>query len=119
MSDWEDGVRERPPSGKVHKCTVCGKEDIWGPTWSWYGSYADLEEGRVALRFCSDACAGDKAKVELNIERLKKLDEAAQDLADAEKALDVAQAKVNRLKRRLAKLNEPLERGAGQMAGIE
>lgn len=43
----------------VYTCEVCGGCDVWGPTWSWYGSYKDLDNfGPDSVpKFCSDKCA--------------------------------------------------------------
>ena len=110
VSDWEYDIPDRPPSGKLYQCSACGKENIWGPTWSWYGSLADLEYGRPTLKFCSDTCAGDKAEIETTVSKLKKINavkeqvsNAEQELSVAEQELTAAQAKVTRLKHKLGK----------------
>jgi len=41
---------------RLHKCTVCGRVGKWGPSWSWYGSYRDIDEGRSVVKVCSDEC---------------------------------------------------------------
>lgn len=41
---------------KLHKCSVCGKEGEWTEEWSWFGNYADLEEEKPVLLFCSEEC---------------------------------------------------------------
>jgi hypothetical protein len=42
-----------PPSGRNHQCDVCGKVDVWGPSWSWYGAIDD----EWAPKACSAECA--------------------------------------------------------------
>ena len=39
-----------------HRCTICGRDGFWGPTWSWYGSYKQLDDGAPVVKICSDAC---------------------------------------------------------------
>lgn len=40
----------------LHTCTACGRTATWGPTWSWYGSMADADEGRPLVKACCDEC---------------------------------------------------------------
>ena len=40
----------------VHECDMCGKKSAWGPNWSWYGSYRDMDDGYI-VKFCSAKCA--------------------------------------------------------------
>lgn len=59
---------EWPPSGRLHTCDVCGKEGLWVPGWSWYGSIEDIEgkysgytvvrdpRPDLVLTTCSDDC---------------------------------------------------------------
>jgi hypothetical protein len=42
--------------GKLHTCSVCGKVEQWGPSWSWYGSWADIDNGRKVAKYCSPEC---------------------------------------------------------------
>ena len=37
-------------------CDACGKVEVWGPGWSWFGSYRDLEDGTDVPTWCSDQC---------------------------------------------------------------
>jgi len=46
-------LRERP---RLHTCSACQQQSPWGPTWTWYGSYLQLDEGVNVPRLCSDAC---------------------------------------------------------------
>lgn len=45
--------------GRIWTCKNCGKAEVWGPTWIWWGSMAD--EDTVALEdlkvYCSSDCA--------------------------------------------------------------
>ena len=41
----------------VHFCTQCGKAEPWGPTWVWYGSYKDWDDGVPLQKACSMPCA--------------------------------------------------------------
>jgi endogenous inhibitor of DNA gyrase (YacG/DUF329 family) len=41
----------------LHKCTTCGGESPWGPSWKWFGSYRDLDNDEPIMKFCSDSCA--------------------------------------------------------------
>ena len=40
---------------RLHRCSVCGECAEWSETWSWYGSYLDADDGKVA-KFCSQEC---------------------------------------------------------------
>jgi hypothetical protein len=42
-----------PPSGRVHECSVCRKRDVWGPDWTWFGSWREEEK---SLLTCSRPC---------------------------------------------------------------
>ena len=50
--DCFDGV----PTGRVHRCTACGKEEPWGPGWAWYGSYKMIDDGVPIYKACSNDC---------------------------------------------------------------
>jgi hypothetical protein len=41
---------------RLHRCTICGRVGSWGPTWEWWGSAKDLDEGRPVVKICSSAC---------------------------------------------------------------
>lgn len=47
-------VDHRPPP--QHTCSVCAQVAAWGPTWQWFGSHKDLDDGRPILKICSEAC---------------------------------------------------------------
>jgi hypothetical protein len=40
----------------VWLCNTCGRTGAWGPTWSWFGSLKDVEDGERIPTFCNDAC---------------------------------------------------------------
>jgi hypothetical protein len=40
---------------RLHTCSICGKTDIWGPSWSWFGSLMDLDNGEI-VKFCGPEC---------------------------------------------------------------
>lgn len=42
--------------GFPHTCCVCGKNSDWDKTWTWYGSYKDLDDGNDVDETCSDEC---------------------------------------------------------------
>ena len=45
------------PNRIVWKCDICGGEDIWQSSWSWYGSYLLEEEAPGdLLTMCSNKC---------------------------------------------------------------
>lgn len=51
---------------KMHTCTVCGKEEPWiEETWSWYGRYADIDDGKPVLKFCSNECRDTEKRPEI------------------------------------------------------
>lgn len=39
-----------------HTCTVCGASGPWTARWRWFGSYSEIEAGKVVPRFCNAAC---------------------------------------------------------------
>ena len=41
---------------RIHTCSVCGRRGFWTETWTWYGSYRDVDKGKAILKFCSDRC---------------------------------------------------------------
>jgi hypothetical protein len=41
---------------KIHQCSVCKARGPWTDDWSWYGCFADLDEGRAIMKFCSSNC---------------------------------------------------------------
>lgn len=58
---------EEPPSGRIHECCVCKKQDMWTNEWRWFGSYKQLEDQGIEgvkpiLKFCSDGCAKQRSK---------------------------------------------------------
>lgn len=40
----------------LHCCTVCHCLKPWDRDWSWYGSYAEFEDGFPVQKFCSETC---------------------------------------------------------------
>ena len=40
----------------THICDGCGREDVWGSTWTWYGSVLDLDGGAQIVKACSATC---------------------------------------------------------------
>lgn len=40
----------------THTCTVCATTGEWGPSWSWFGSLIDVDNGRNVPKFCGDVC---------------------------------------------------------------
>lgn len=40
----------------LHTCSVCQRQAPWGPTWTWYGSVADMDVGILVPKLCSDDC---------------------------------------------------------------
>lgn len=48
-------VREAHHERPLHKCSVCGGCAEWSDSWSWHGSYRDLDDGTIA-KFCGPAC---------------------------------------------------------------
>ena len=40
---YQEAGYDWPPSGKLATCDVCGKQEVWGPPWSIYGSIRDIE----------------------------------------------------------------------------
>jgi len=54
-SAWREPAADDRPWEYV--CTVCGTRGVWGPSWSWFGSYKDADRNPRALpMFCADVC---------------------------------------------------------------
>ncbi len=48
----------------LHCCCICGKLETWGPTWSTYCSYKEMDDCKPIPKFCTDWCqkaGGDEA----------------------------------------------------------
>jgi hypothetical protein len=41
-------------TARVHQCDWCGAKDFWHGSWSWYGSYRDMEENKIVK--CCGCC---------------------------------------------------------------
>lgn len=50
-----------PPSGNIHRCTICGRHDVWGPEWTWFGKIDEEPK----LRTCSRDCWEQACRMEL------------------------------------------------------
>ena len=53
---------------RMHTCYVCGKIDEWSESWSWYGSYDDIDNGKSVVKVCSAKCKGNAGE---NCENVK------------------------------------------------
>lgn len=40
----------------IYTCSMCGKSDRWGPDWSWFGSWKDIDDGKTVVYACSVPC---------------------------------------------------------------
>lgn len=47
------------PGRVSHKCSICAKVGPWSESWSWFGSYKELEDGGDIFKFCSNECKSD------------------------------------------------------------
>lgn len=53
----EFDLTDGEPLARVHICTVCGTTGPWGPTWSWYGAWRDVDENpEKIVKCCSVVC---------------------------------------------------------------
>jgi len=52
----EKDLRANEVEQRLHTCSVCGTEGPWGPEWQWFGSLADIEDGRPVVKVCSKKC---------------------------------------------------------------
>lgn len=41
---------------RLYQCDCCGKTDVWGDTWAWYGSWRAMDDGDPLLTICSADC---------------------------------------------------------------
>ena len=39
-----------------HMCTVCHTQGEWSSSWSWFGSYRDMDNNGTVPKFCGDVC---------------------------------------------------------------
>ena len=46
---------DQPPTKRNHICDICGKSGKWSPSWNWFGSLLDEEDG-VVLKTCATEC---------------------------------------------------------------
>lgn len=52
---WQPPVVDDRPW--EYTCTVCATSGVWGPSWSWFGSYKQAERNPGGLpTFCTDVC---------------------------------------------------------------
>jgi len=49
------------PPVRIHTCSACGTQGQWGPEWSWYGSWRDVDDGQRIITCCSVACRRQSA----------------------------------------------------------
>lgn len=52
-------------ASRLHRCTVCGAVGPWSPSWQWFGSMADLDDGRPVVKTCGAACRKGLSAAEL------------------------------------------------------
>lgn len=55
---------------RLHRCSVCGECAEWNENWSWYGSYLDADDGKIA-KFCSAECRA-KEPAETVLRRVRR-----------------------------------------------
>lgn len=43
---------------RLWKCAECGRVDVWGPGWAWYGRYGKRHEDeyQISRVVCSEKC---------------------------------------------------------------
>lgn len=51
----------RSEARRLYQCDYCGKQDVWGNDWAWFGSYKQLDDydslkGNDVLVMCSADC---------------------------------------------------------------
>lgn len=54
-------ARKRPKAvlcevARIYECDQCHRRGPWTDDWRWFGSWADLDDGKPVLKFCSRAC---------------------------------------------------------------
>lgn len=59
MGERRETMTMKVEQGKrLWMCDGCGRTDVWGESWQWYGSLKDLDDSaweRMAIA-CSDQC---------------------------------------------------------------
>lgn len=60
LNEARAAIKTRAPvlhsRARLHTCAACAKLAPWDEGWSWYGSYADIDDGKPVAKFCSDPC---------------------------------------------------------------
>ncbi len=51
----------------LHRCTICGRVAAWDPSWTWWGSHRDLDEGRPVVKVCSEPCRAGRSAADLQV----------------------------------------------------
>lgn len=59
--DRRQQLKRRPryilvEKARIHVCSTCGNSGPWTESWSWFGSYADLDDDRPVKKYCSAEC---------------------------------------------------------------
>lgn len=50
----------RTEARRLYQCDCCGKTDIWGDDWAWFGSYRQLEDvGMEGVKDVTVICSAD------------------------------------------------------------
>jgi hypothetical protein len=65
-------LKEVDISKRHHQCAACHVVAPWGPSWSWYGSVADLEGSTIRnikpkpiIKTCSEQCRANAKRLGL------------------------------------------------------
>lgn len=88
-----EGERDAP-SGQIHTCSGCGKQETWGPTWIWYGSLREWDEGKPIYKACSVACMEIRETVAKRERELAALETLRCEAEDAERRLASLRAQI-------------------------
>lgn len=97
-------------SGRPHECSSCGKLEPWSASWSWYGSYRDIDDGAPVLKFCSTACADKMPEVAASrakAEASARGDKIAEEKAEIESEEIALRQQLKDLQGRKRKLKAP------------
>jgi len=86
---------------RIHTCSACGTQDVWGPTWSWYGSIRDLDDGAPIFKACSTACAARRDEAVARERLFASIEAAKQAERRLETALKLARADRERAEAKL------------------
>jgi hypothetical protein len=56
----------------LHCCCICGRLEPWGPTWSHYSNWIEIDDQKPIAKCCSDDCRAEAGKNCENVTKAMK-----------------------------------------------